>query len=184
MNKKFFLAALVAATTMTLGFTSCSEDEDDPKMEEQEPAKKANDEVAGNYTGGIYGSFRYMPKYLPEEGQTITITANEDSETATVTFSHSTWGEFLYEEVSVTKNEDGSYSLAGEGNCVVLPRYGGGAASGAEAQTYATDFTGTIVDGKLVAVLDIPTMMQGGTKIYFNPEDFEEVLASANQPEE
>lgn len=180
MNKKIFLAALIAVAPMALGLTSCSDD-DDPK--EEVVTKKANEEVAGTYTGGIYGSFKYMPKYLPEEGQTITITANDDSETATVAFSHETWGEFLYEEVSVTKNEDGSYSLEGEGNCVVAPRFGG-SASGAEAQTYATDFTGTIVDGKLVAVLDIPAMMVGGTKIYFNPEDFEEVLASANQPEE
>ena len=181
MNKKFFGVALIAATTMTLGFTSCSGDEDDTTIET--PTKKVNEEVAGTYTGGIYGSFVYMQKYLPEEGRTITITANEDGETATVAFSHETWGEFLYEEVSVTKNEDGSYSLEGEGNCVVAPRYGG-SASGAEAQTYVTDFTGTIVDGKLVAILDIPTMMVGGTKIYFNPEDFEEVLASANQPKE
>ena len=180
MNKKFFWAALIAVAPIALGLTSCSDD-DDPK--EEVVTKKANEEVAGTYTGGIYGSFRYMPKYLPEEGRTITITANEDSETATVAFSHETWGEFLYEEVSVTKKEDGSYSLEGEGNCVVAPRYGG-SASGAEAQTYVTNFTGTIVDGKLVAVLDIPTMMVGGTQIYFNAEDFEEVLASANQPKE
>ena len=174
MNKKVFLTAIIAVVTMALGFTSCDDDDE---------IKMPNEAVAGSYTGGIYGSFRYMPKYLPEVGQTITIAANENSATATVAFSHETWGEFLYEEVSVTKNENGSYSLEGDGKCVVAPRYGG-SASGAEAQEYDTYFTGTIAGGKLVAVLDIPAMMVGGTKIYFNADDFEEVLANANQPKE
>lgn len=175
MNKKVFLTAIIAVVAMALGFTSCSDDDE---------VKMPNEAVAGTYTGGIYGSFFYMPKYMAEAGQTITVVANKGSETATVTFSHETWGEFIYDEVSVTKNADGSYSLAGEGYCVVVPRYGGGSASNAEAKEYVTDFTGTIANGKLVAVLDIPSMMQGGTKIYFNPDDFDEVFENENKPKE
>ena len=181
MNKKLFSVALIAAATMTLGFTSCSDD-DDKKENEEVIEKKASEEIAGTYTGGIYITSAYFrPTEMPEKNQTVTITANEDGETVTVAFSHSTseeyyWGDFKYENVSVTKNEDGSFSIAGEGVCAnMLYR-------GRTQNPMASNVTGTIVGGELVADFALPSLM-GVTVISFNPADFDEVFAAANQSE-
>ena len=168
MNKNLFWVALIAATTMTFGLTSCSESYEEPNVS---PIPKVNEEVAGFYHGGIYANFVYMQKFQPEADQTITITADKNSETVTISYLSATWGEFLYENVEVTKNEDGSYQLEGKGNCAMASMHTD------KVTDYSTIFKGTITDGKLVAELIIPSVM-GGTTIMFNPNDIEEVLSN------
>ena len=168
MNKKLFFAAFIAAMTMTLGLTSCSDDDANVKE-----IVKANEEIAGSYSGGIYVDFAYMQKFQPEAYQTVTITANEGTGTVAVSFSNATWGTLTCENAMVKKQKDGSYSLEGTGNIAMASMQTGA------VNNYQMIFTGTIVRGRLVAEFVIPSVM-GGTTIKFNPEDFDEVMNAAS----
>ncbi|MGN0222252.1 MAG: hypothetical protein ACI4BA_09085 [Prevotella sp.] len=127
--------------------------------------------VDGSYTGGTYANATYFQKYLPAAEQTVSIKANEGFKTVTVSYTSETWGTFTFEAVSVTKNADNSYSLAGEGACD-MPNMQTG-----NVTNYASDFNGTITNGVLVAEFIVPAVM-GGTTVLFNPADIDEVIAS------
>ncbi|MBR1668956.1 MAG: hypothetical protein IJ693_11865 [Bacteroidaceae bacterium] len=129
--------------------------------------------AAGTYKAGIYTNAAYFQKFQPTADQSVSITVNEDMETLTVNFTNSTWGTFTYEAVSVTKNEDGSLSLTGDGKCAMPSMRDPSAVT-----EYESNFTGTITDGELVAEFSVPGVM-GGTTVLFNPADFDEVY----QPE-
>lgn len=125
--------------------------------------------VAGSYTGGTYANCKYFSKYGAAADQTVTITANEGYETATLTHTSATWGTFTFSAVSVVANADGSYTLTGEGTCA-MPSM----ADPTQVKDYASDLTATITDGVLVAEMKVPAVM-GGTTLLFNPADFETV---------
>ena len=55
--------------------------------------------------------------------------------------------------------------------------------NGGEAKEYAAEIDGTIINDEFVATIQIPSVM-GGTTIYLNPEDFEEVKNSASDDKE
>ena len=178
MKKNFLLMALTAVV-LAMGFVSCSDDDDPPFV--TCPAE----EIAGNYTGGIYAAFGYIGTgFMPQANQVTNITYNEDGETVKVIFDNETWGTFTFESVTVSVTEDASFSLEGEGVCVV-PLRGPDTTTGEvdETKTYDATFTGTITNGKLVAKFVAPGLMVGGTTIYFNFEDFDKYYDAANQAE-
>ena len=125
--------------------------------------------VAGKYTGGTYANFAYYKQYGAAADQTVTITANEGYETATLTHTSATWGTFTFSAVSVVANADGSYTLTGEGTCA-MPSM----SDPSKVTDYGCDLTATITDGVLVAEMKVPAVM-GGTTLFFNPSDFETV---------
>ena len=59
-----------------------------------------------------------------------------------------------------------------------MPGMGGG-----DPKEYAATLEGTLSNGTLVATFAVPSVM-GGTTVYFNADDFEEVLAAAQTEEE
>jgi len=128
--------------------------------------------VAGSYKGGSYGSSTYFKQFSPEANKTVTIKANEGNETVNVFYSSDVWGTFSYAAAIVTANEDGSYTLAGEGICTMASQQG-------VVKDYASVLSGTIKDGVLVAEFNEPTLM-GGFTLYFNPSDIEDVLVATS----
>lgn len=127
--------------------------------------------VDGSYKAGTYANASYFQKYSPLADQTVTIKVNEGLQTVSVSHTSETWGTFTYATVTVTANEDGSYTLAGEGTCAMPSMQGG-------VKDYASDFKGTVKDGVLTAELAVPAVM-GGVTVMFNPADFEEVMLTA-----
>ena len=77
----------------------------------------------------------------------------------------------MWVAVKVTKQNDGSFTLAGEGK-TLMPSMKGGSTE------YAATFEGTVSGDKLVATFNVPAVM-GGTTVLFNPSDFEEVFEAA-----
>lgn len=130
--------------------------------------------VEGTYKGGTYVSAAYFQKQYATENEKAVLKANEALDALSVSYTSETWGEFSYENVVATQNEDGSYTLAGEGKCL-MPGMGGGA-----AKEYVATFEGKVSNKTLVATFSVPSVM-GGTTVYFNAEDFEEVLADAQE---
>lgn len=179
MKKNFLLMALTAVV-LAMGFVSCSDDDDEPELI-IDPVEN----IAGSYTGGIYAAFGYMGTgFMPQADQTINIAYNEDMESMTVTFDNETWGSFVFDHVtvSITEGNAASFELEGEGTCL-MPRRGPNNTTGpAETEEYPATFKGTLtLAHNLVAELTVPVM--GGTTIYFNPADFDEVYNAANQAE-
>lgn len=170
--KKNFLTFAIATMVLAFGLASCSNDDSDNQT------KNLAAEVEGTYQGGAYATFSYVPEpFQPEASQSVTITANKDGKTVNVNFNNSTWGTFIYNAVKVKKNSDGSYTLEGEGNCVILPmptQPGMPNVGNSEPKSYISELKGTITNGTLVAEFFVPAMM-GGTTIWFNPADFDKV---------
>lgn len=128
--------------------------------------------VDGTYKAGTYANAAYFKKYAPSADQSIAIKVNEGQESVSVSHTSETWGTFTYAAVTVTANENGSFTLQGEGTCAMPSMQGG------DAKNYASDFKGTVKDGVLTAELVVPSVM-GGVTVVFNPADFEEVLATS-----
>lgn len=131
--------------------------------------------VDGTYTGGTYADAKYFQKYQPTKGEKAVIKASDELDSATLTYTSETWGEFTFEAISITKNADGSYTLSGEGK-TLMPSMKGGSTE------YAATLNGTISNKTLVATFAVPGVM-GGTTIYFNAADFDEVYNAANAGE-
>lgn len=178
MKKNFLLMALTAVV-LAMGFVSCSDD-DKPEL-----IIDPVEEIAGSYTGGIYAAFGYMGTgFMPQADQTINIAYNEDMESMTVTFENETWGSFVFDHVTVSITEGygyASFELEGEGTCLMPKRGPNNTTGPAETEEYPATFKGTLAHGNLVAELTVPVM--GGTTIYFNPANFDEVYNAANQAE-
>jgi len=162
---KKILISMVAALALLPVFTSCSNDDDN------KPEKTAAQSVEGNYVGGTYANCKYFQNYQPTENETVFVKATQTADVATLSYTSATWGEFTFEAVKVTKQNDGSFTLAGEGK-TLMPSMKG------EPKEYAATFEGTVNDGKLVATFDVPAVM-GGTTVLFNPADFKEVFEAA-----
>ena len=124
--------------------------------------------VDGTYTGGTYANSNYFQHYQPTKDEKVTIKANDDLDAVALSYTSATWGEFTFENMTVSKNEDGSYTLTGEGK-TLMPSMRGGTSE------YAATFEGTVTGKTLVATFAVPGVM-GGTTIYFNAADFDEVF--------
>lgn len=133
--------------------------------------------IDGTYKGGTYANSKYFQHYQPIEGEKASIKANDDLTSSSLSYTSATWGTFTFDNVNVTKNEDGSYLLTAEGN-TLMPGMGGG-----DPKEYAATLESTLSNGTLVATFAVPSVM-GGTTVYFNADDFEEVLAAAQTEEE
>lgn len=72
--------------------------------------------VAGTYSGTLAASFAYGSMSYDDE--TITVTAVTET-TADVTYSNDTWGDYTVSGATVTRSDDGSYVLTGEGTATV-----------------------------------------------------------------
>ncbi len=127
--------------------------------------------VDGSYTGGTYANAKYFSKYQPTKDEKVTLLANEALDGVSASYTSETWGAFSFATVTVTKDGEG-YKISAEGT-TLMPGMNGG-----EAKTYEATLEGTVKDGELVATFSIPGVM-GGTTVYFNAEDFEEVYNAA-----
>ena len=182
MKKNFLLMALTAVV-LAMGFVSCSDDDDEPEL-----IIDPVEEIAGSYNGGIYANSPLFQHFMPMANQKILIgetPTNEDGEEPTyyVTFTNETWGGFVFTHVtvSITEGDAASFELEGEGTCLMPKRGPNNTTGPAETDEYPATFKGTLAHGNLVAELTVPVM--GGTTIYFNPADFDEVYNAANQAE-
>ena len=128
--------------------------------------------VEGSYTGGTYADCRYFQHYQPTKDEKVSIKANESLTAVSLSYTSGTWGEFTFEDMTVTKAEDGSYTLTGEGKTLMPSMQGG-------SKEYVANFEGTITGKTLVATFTVPAVM-GGTTVYFNAADFNEVFEAAN----
>ena len=128
--------------------------------------------IDGTYKGGTYVNSKYFQHYQPTANEKVVIKANDALDAASLSYTSETWGAFTFETVSVTKNNDGSFTLSAEGK-TLMPGMNGG-----ETKEYAATFEGTLTDGALVATFSVPAVM-GGTTVYFNAADFDEVLAES-----
>lgn len=131
--------------------------------------------IDGTYKGGTYANSKYFQHYQPTADEKVTIKANEELTAASLGYTSATWGEFTFEDVEMEKNTDGTITLTGEG-MTLMPGMQGG------SKEYAATLEATVTGKTLVATFAVPGVM-GGTTIYFNAADFEEVLAEASQEE-
>ena len=177
---KKILISMVAALALLPVFTSCSDDDDNTTAEttttEGVIEKTAAESVAGTYVGGTYANCKYFQNYQPTENDTVFVKATQGAEAATLSYTSKTWGAFTFDAIKVTKQNDGSYTLAGEGK-TLMPSMKG------EPKEYAASFNGTVSGDKLVATFDVPAVM-GGTTVLFNPSDFKEVFEAAQNKDE
>lgn len=132
--------------------------------------------VDGNYTGGTYADCRYFQHYQPTKNEKVSIKANDELLAASLSYTSETWGEFSFDNIDVVKNEDGSYTITGEGNTLMPSMQGG-------TSKYAATLEGTVTGKTLVATFTVPGVM-GGTTVYFNAADFDEVYEAANADQE
>lgn len=168
---KKILISMVAALTLLPVFTSCSDDDDNKTLE-----KTVAESVEGTYVGGTYANCKYFQNYEPTKNDTVYVKATQTDNVATVSYTSKTWGEFTFDAIKVTKQSDGSFTLAGEGK-TLMPNMKG------EPKEYAATLEGTANGDKMVATFDVPAVM-GGTTILFNPADFEEVFKAAQNKDE
>lgn len=132
--------------------------------------------VDGTYTGGTYADCRYFQHYKPTKNEKVSIKANDELSAASLSYTSETWGEFSFDNIDIVKNEDGSYTITGEGNTLMPSMQGG-------SSEYAATLEGTVTGKTLVATFAVPGVM-GGTTVYFNAADFEEVYEAANPEQE
>ena len=132
--------------------------------------------VDGGYTGSTYANCKYFQNYQPTKDEKVTIKANDELTAASLSYTSATWGDFTFENIVVAKSEDGSYKLTGEGK-TLMPSMKGGTSE------YAATFEGSLTGKTLVATFTVPGVM-GGTTVYFNAADFDEVFEAANAEKE
>ena len=132
--------------------------------------------VDGSYTGGTYANSKYFQHYQPTKDEKVSIKANDDLSAAALSYTSATWGEFSFENIVVAKSEDGSFTITGDGK-TLMPSMKGGTTE------YAATLEGTLTGKTLVATFAVPGVM-GGTTIYFNAADFDEVYEAANADKE
>ena len=106
----------------------------------------------------------------------MTLKASDALDAVAIGYTSATWGEFTFENVTVAKGADGTYTLSGEGK-TLMPGMKGGTSE------YASTFEGTVNGKTLVATFAVPGVM-GGTTVYFNAADFDDVFEAANAEKE
>lgn len=132
--------------------------------------------VDGTYTGGTYANSKYFQHYQPTKDEKVALKANDALNAVALSYTSATWGEFTFENVTVAKGADGTYTLSGEGK-TLMPSMKGGTSE------YASTFEGTVNGKTLVATFAVPGVM-GGTTVYFNAADFDDVFEAANAEKE
>ena len=132
--------------------------------------------VDGSYTGGTYANSKYFQHYQPTKDEKVTLKASDALDAVAIGYTSATWGEFTFANVTVAKGADGTYTLSGEGK-TLMPGMKGGTSE------YASTFEGTVNGKTLVATFAVPGVM-GGTTVYFNAADFDDVFEAANAEKE
>ena len=132
--------------------------------------------VDGSYTGGTYANSKYFKNYQPTKDEKVTVKANEALNAVALSYTSATWGEFSFENMTVAKGEGDAYIITGEGK-TLMPSMKGGTSE------YAATFEGTVNGKTLVATFAVPSVM-GGTTVYFNAADFDDVFETANAEKE
>lgn len=132
--------------------------------------------VDGTYTGGTYANCKYFQHYQPTKDEKVTVKANDALDAVALSYTSATWGEFTFENVTVAKGADDTYTLTGEGK-TLMPSMKGGTSK------YEATFEGTVTGKTLVATFAVPGVM-GGTTVYFNAADFDDVFEAANAEKE
>lgn len=119
--------------------------------------------IAGTYQMASEGNCAYFKDYNPVANDELTITANADSETVTVSYANDAWGTASFENVTITYNDDGGYTLAGDGTWAM-------AMNGNAPKDYAASFTATInAGGKMIQAQILAPSVMGGFSLDFSP---------------
>lgn len=139
-----------------------------------EDSSGANIPVDISYIGGEYGNSQYFKKYLPTLDVVVNMT-NPEAGLDNIYLIHYSpvWGIFVFRNLEINKNSDGTYTINGEGTAEVKSEHSN------DVMTYIAYVSGTLTGDKLVATFSIPSLM-GGFELLFNPDDFDEVLNNPN----
>ncbi len=145
----------VALLAMSLGFASCSDDDD-----VIEPARPA-EVVAGTYTGTVSMVFAYGS--LEYENKTVTISANGDY-AVNIAMDDEDLGVVDMKNVPVERNDDGSVSIVEAEGVLSMPNHSGGMSD------YACLVSGTISGDRsdYTIMFEMPSVM-GGTTYTLTP---------------
>lgn len=111
--------------------------------------------VAGSYKVYTEVMFAYISSPMGYAYDTVTISDNEDG-TVDVAYSNDTWGDYSVAGATVTANEDGSYSIAGEGTASI-------SSHGSTASEYSCELSATVADGVLSSCVFSMSFMGGTT---------------------
>ena len=131
--------------------------------------------IAGSHSGYTTvgcAYFTYYSGYYYDD-QTVTITADDGDETVSISYTHDTWGEAAFSGVTVTTNDDGSYTLSGDG-VIAMESHSGSTTS------YDATVSGTVTSDGVVSELYIyASGVMGGTTISFYEADYPAAFAVA-----
>jgi hypothetical protein len=129
--------------------------------------------TVNTYPAKTYASCAMFQNYSPATDESVIVSANSDNASVNVSYTSGTWGKSFFSNVTVTENEDGTFTLSGKGTIAMTNPMGG-------TKDYAADFAATVSEAKVMtATISIPGVMDG-TTIYINPADFDEVTAISN----
>lgn len=132
-------------------------------------------DISKIYTGGEYANAQYFSKFRPNKDIKVVILPDgKQFTTVSIKYVSPTWGEFVFNNVEVSEIQ-GGYTIFGKGNGVIPNEHGEGTVE------KAADIEGTIINGVLKAEIKVPSLMNGGTTICFNPDDFQTVYDEAQQ---
>lgn len=148
-----FLSMLVAVA-ISASFVSCSDDDDDV-------ITSASTAVAGIKSGYTEVVFAYASMFYTE--QSLTITPSTET-TIDVDYSNDTWGDYVAEDVTVTANSDGSYTLKGSGTATI-------AYHTSTASEYTFELTGTAESDGTITEIAFYMEFMGGTTVSFIEAD-------------
>ncbi len=119
----------------------------------------AADFLPGFYNGYTSAAFSYSPDQIVTDDETVTITANENG-TLTLVIASQTWGTTTVNNLAVEIDDDGNYTLSGEGTSLM--------SMSGPAKEYACQLTGTVTADKETSEFVIMLQIMGGTTITFN----------------
>lgn len=115
----------------------------------------------GSKSGYTEVVFAYASMFYTD--QSLTITPSSET-TITVEYSNDTWGDYVAEDVVVTANSDGTYTLEGSGTATISYH-------GSTASEYAFELTGTADSDGTVTEIAFYMEFMGGTTVSFIEAD-------------
>lgn len=150
MKLKNYLA-LAACLLMV---AACSDDE--------KPITPAEN-ISGTYNGYSEAAFQYVTTPMVTDGESLSITANSEGNTATVNYTSGSFGEFTIDNATVSLAA-GTYTLEGDGSTLM--------GMGEQKSEYPCTLTGTLNEGRTEGsfVFNVPGVM-GGMTITFTLGD-------------
>jgi len=161
MKKVFGLMLMVLAT---FGVTSCTTGDNAIIDPGQLVIHTVAEEIAGKYDGWTDASAAYFSGMV-SDGDKVDISLNDDG-TVNVTYTSSTWGTAIINNVVVEKLGSGYALSSGEGTITM-------SMSGKETKEYACLFSGASISTNLeifIFEFSAPSVMGGTTMTFYSGE--------------